>query len=300
MFFSNEIERLTAEAIATGDYLRPDGTYSGHKIFIFENTYFKLTQSIDLGGHNFMVGSHVDWKDFSGFAGIFDGNNCTIRNMAVSKTGESAALFGCVQHGGLIKDLSVYGTVNGDGIVGSVVAYLLGGLDNVTNYATITVTHSVIDGVIRQGTAGGLVANQEHKADPITNCVNYGNITCDSYIVGGIVGSAGATVKNCTNWGLITGNDSIGGIAGTTKNQTEGTTISNCYNYGTISGKNVVGGIVGLVLGIMGNKKEKTGMGTAGIVLGIIAIVFGIASIIIGLIFADALEDYLVKAGYQF
>lgn len=62
----------------------------------------------------------------------------------------------------------------------------------------------------------------------------------------------------------------------------------------------VVGGIVGLVLGIMGNKKEKTGMGTAGIVLGIIAIVFGIASIIIGLIFADAFKEYIEASGYQF
>ena len=38
----------------------------------------------------------------------------------------------------------------------------------------------------------------------------------------------------------------------------------------------VICGIVGLILGIVANKKNKTGMGTAGIVLSIIALVFGI------------------------
>lgn len=60
----------------------------------------------------------------------------------------------------------------------------------------------------------------------------------------------------------------------------------------------LIGSIVSLVLGIMANKKEKTGMATAGIVISIIGIVFSIASIVIGIIFADTLEDYLAKAGY--
>lgn len=60
----------------------------------------------------------------------------------------------------------------------------------------------------------------------------------------------------------------------------------------------LIGGIVSLVLGIMANKKEKSGMATAGIVISIIAIVGSILMIVIGIVFADALEDYLIKAGY--
>ena len=55
---------------------------------------------------------------------------------------------------------------------------------------------------------------------------------------------------------------------------------------------------MGLVLGIMANKKGKTGMATAGIIISIVALVLSVASVVISLVFADALKEYMEKAGY--
>ena len=217
-----------------------------YKVTTFKGQYFKLTKSIDLNGANLMIGMHAGWNNYQGFFGTFDGNNCSIRGIGVDKSTEacSAALFGCV-NGGMIKNLSIYGSVKGNSTVGGLVAYTTSGakLDNITSYVTVTAT--VHNG--RQGTVGGVVANQENSAGAISNCVNYGDVTCDSYIVGGIAGSGGAAVTNCANWGNVTGgNVSIGGIFGSTKDKGS---ISGCVNYGTITGtSNIyskIGGIVG-------------------------------------------------------
>ena len=217
-----------------------------YKVTTFKDQYFKMTKSIDLNGNSLKVGMHAGWNNYQGFFGHFDGNNCSIRGINIdNSTGTtSTALFGCINTGSL-KNLSAYGTVKGNATTAGLVGYSVTSavLENITNYINVT---SVISGS-RQGTVGGIVANQESSAGALLNCVNYGTITCDSYIVGGIAGSGGATVTNCVNWGKVTGgNESLGGIAGTTKNKG---TISGCVNYAdvecTVTGYGKIGGIVG-------------------------------------------------------
>ena len=216
---------------------------TNYKVTTFKGQYFKMTKSIDLGGANLMIGMHAGWNNYQGFFGTLDGNNCTIRGIGVDKStvASSAALFGCVNTGE-IKNLSVYGSVKGNTTVGGLVAYTTGGakLTNITSYVTVTATKSGS----REGTVGGVVANQENSAGAVANCVNYGTVTCDSYIVGGIAGSGGKDLTNCVNWGDITSTNSdvVGGITGTTKDKG---TISGCVNYGIISGRMQVGGIAG-------------------------------------------------------
>ena len=200
----------------------------------FAGVYFKMTKSIDLGGVNFMIGHHSAWNNYAGFAGIFDGNNCSIRGLAIEPASGSAALFACVKKGGEVKNLSLYGTVKGNTTVGTAVAYLLGTADNITSYVTVNGTSTI----------GGVVANAESGSSVVSNCVNYGTVTGTSYIVGGITGSGGHNIINCVNWAEINGTDVLGGISGTTKASGE---ISGCYNYGTINASGKSGGIVGNV-----------------------------------------------------
>ncbi len=234
-----------------------------NKITTFKGQYFKMTKSIDLNGHYLIVGMHAGWNNYQGFFGTFDGNNCSIRGINIdhSTTSTSAALFGCVNTGA-IKNLSIYGNVKGNSGVGSLVGYTVTNavIENITSY--VNVTSTVSNG--RQGTVGGIVANQENSAGALLNCVNYGTVICDSYIVGGIVGSGGKDITNCVNWGDVTGaNVSVGGISGSTKDKG---TISGCVNYGTITGATTKYGQIGGIVGTA--KKPVTNCTNYGTVIG--------------------------------
>ena len=144
-----------------------------------------------------------------------------------------------------MKNLSVYGSVKGNATTAGVVGYSVTNatLENITSYINVTSAKSGT----RQGTVGGIVANQENSAGALLNCVNYGTVTCDSYIVGGIVGSGGKDMTNCVNWGNVTGaNVSVGGISGSTKDKG---TITGCINYGTITGATTAYGQIGGIVG---------------------------------------------------
>ncbi len=223
---------------------------ANYKVTTFKGQYFKMTKSIDLNGHYLIVGMHAGWNNYQGFFGTFDGNNCSIRgiNLDGSAGKTSTALFGCV-NSGTIKNLSIYGSVKGNSGTAGLVGYTATNavIENVTSY--VNVTSKVSSG--RQGTVGGIVANQENSAGALLNCVNYGTVICDSYIVGGIVGSGGKNMTNCVNWGDVTGgNVSVGGISGSTKDKG---TISGCVNYGTVTGATTTYGQIG---GIVGTAKK--------------------------------------------
>ena len=239
---------------------------SNYKVTTFKGQYFKMTKSVDLNGHYLIVGYHAGWNNYQGFFGYFDGNNCSIRGINIdNSTGStSTAFFGCINAGSL-KNLSAYGTVKGNGTVGGLVAYTVTNaiVENVTSY--INVTSKVHSG--RQGTVGGIVANQENSAGALLNCVNYGTVVCDSYIVGGIVGSGGKDITNCVNWGVVTGaNVSVGGISGSTKDKG---TISGCINYGTVTGATTAYGQIGGIVGTC--KKPITNCVNYGTVIGTIS-----------------------------
>ena len=223
---------------------------TNYKVTTFKGQYFKMTKSVDLNGHSLIVGMHAGWNNYQGFFGHFNGNNCSIRgiNLDGSAGSSSTALFGCVNTGS-IKNLSIYGNVKGNSGAAGLVGYTVTNavIENVTSY--VNVTSKVGNG--RQGTVGGIVANQENSAGALLNCVNYGTVTCDSYIVGGIVGSGGKDITNCVNWGEVTGgNVSVGGISGSTKDKG---TISGCVNYGTVTGATTAYGQIG---GIVGTAKK--------------------------------------------
>ena len=226
------------------------------KAMAFAGKHFKLTQSIDLNGHELFIGGSSEWATRQIFAGTFDGNHCTIRGLKNTKS-----LFAAVEGGG-VKNLSVYGQVNGAGTIGGIVGYVANGgvLENLTSYVTLNGT----------STLGGIVANSENNASTVINCVNYGNVTGSSWNIGGIVGSGGHDIIGCVNYGNVhsSGSDNVGGIAGTTKNTGS---ISDCYNYGKISSVHGrVGGIVGwlnkLVVNCVNYGEINAGWDSGGVV----------------------------------
>lgn len=121
----------------------------------------------------------VDFQQIPSFAGLFDGNGHTISDFYLTGTLTPSGLFGKLQATGIIKNLTVSGTVipNGDGkFVGGIVG---------ENYGTMI------------------------------DCIFTGNVVGTSN-TGGIAGINALTGKitGCEVSGLIIGTDMTGGIAG--------------------------------------------------------------------------------------
>ena len=205
---------------------------------VYKGSYFKLANSIDLNGHSLMIGYYNAWSDYSVFAGVLDGNHCSIKGINLSSTNRGTGLFGGIGSNGVVKNLSVYGNVvSTNGTVGGLTGWLGGKLDNCTSYVTVTGTSDV----------GGLVGNAETKSQ-VLNCVNYGNINGSAERVGGVAGTGKSVFTNCVNFGNVTSTSSeVGGIIGAGTSQDTASLQSYLRNYGIVTGVNTTGGIVGLL-----------------------------------------------------
>ncbi len=168
----------------------------------FKGSYFKMTKSIDLNGNSMKLGAYPSWSGRLTFAGVFDGNNCSIRNLNMTESGMGAGLFSVVT--GTVKNLTVYGTVKGnDKMTGGIVGWLYqGNLENCSSYVNVTSTGSAETGGIT-GTSQG----------NITKCINYGSVTGKDS-VGGIAGMASGTLTSCRNYGSLSGTSNVNDIFG--------------------------------------------------------------------------------------
>ena len=86
-----------------------------------------------------------------------------------------------------------------------------------------------------KGNAGAIVGYACGAGIKIEHCFNYASITSTGNNVGGLVGYTyqNAVIKNCANFGAVTGGSSVGGIIGSTVGN--GSTITGCYNTAEIS-----------------------------------------------------------------
>ncbi len=197
----------------------------------FAGVYFKLTKSIDLtNAQNFIIGNST-----TKFAGYFDGNNCSIRGINLNLTSTKTALFYVLSAGGVIENISTYGTVAGGQYAGGIVGQNAGTIRNCTNY--VNVTHS------GGNSAGGVAGGGDVSTSSIENSVNYGSVETKSSTnnkPGGITGLANGIVKNCTNFGTVSGYKLVGGVVA---EGAAGLTIDSCYNYGNITFSYTGGGI---------------------------------------------------------
>ena len=189
---------------------------------------YKLTADIDLTD---VDGQAPIGNTTTTFTGTFNGQGYSIKglnltNLTVSRVG----LFGCIEGDAIVKDLTVYGEVSTSGIA-----------------------------------VGGIVGIVQKNA-VVVNCVNYCNVSSSAAsdsMVGGIAGtlrsnsaSSNAKIINCKNYGAVTGNQHVGGIAGQVSVFSGGETgttltVSGCANYGTVnataSSSRYHGGITGYI-----------------------------------------------------
>ena len=210
----------------------------------------KLTANINLNGKPWTAIGTSSNK----FAGTLDGDEA--HHYTVSGLKGSKGLFDYVDSTGKVKNLSVDAVLTADGVVGGIVDFNDGTVENCLFSGSVTNSSS-------WGAAGGIVGKSEGENSVVRNCVNTGSIknTTASYgstlSVGGIVGYTYGKVENCYSTGEVyadpakTTNKAIGGIAGAVKGSSyyeKWGALINCYVIGTVTGpESGIGAVVGTV-----------------------------------------------------
>ena len=210
----------------------------------------KLTANINLNGKTWTaIGTSSDK-----FAGTLDGDEA--HHYTVSGLKGSKGLFDYVDSTGKVKNLSVDAVLTANGVVGGIVDFNDGTVENCLFSGSVTNSSSY-------GAAGGIVGKSEGENSVVRNCVNTGSIknTTVSYgstlSVGGIVGYTYGKVESCYSTGKVyadpakTTNKAIGGIAGAVKGSSyyeKWGALINCYVIGTVTGpESGIGAVVGTV-----------------------------------------------------
>lgn len=210
----------------------------------------KLTANINLNGKTWTAIGTSSNK----FAGTLDGDEA--HHYTVSGLKGSKGLFDYVDSTGKVKNLSVDAVLTANGVVGGIVDFNDGTVENCLFSGSVTNSSSY-------GAAGGIVGKSEGENSVVRNCVNTGSIknTTVSYgstlSVGGIVGYTYGKVESCYSTGKVyadpakTTNKAIGGIAGAVKGSSyyeKWGALINCYVIGTVTGpESGIGAVVGTV-----------------------------------------------------
>lgn len=210
----------------------------------------KLTANINLNGKTWTAIGTSSNK----FAGTLDGDEA--HHYTVSGLKGSKGLLDYVDSTGKVKNLSVDAVLTANGVVGGIVDFNDGTVENCLFSGSVTNSSS-------WGATGGIVGKNEGKNSVVRNCVNTGSIknTTGSYSstlsVGGIVGYTYGKVENCYSTGEVYAdptkatNKAIGGIAGAVNgpsNSEKRGSLINCYVIGTVTGpESGIGAVVGTV-----------------------------------------------------
>jgi hypothetical protein len=266
--------------IATGSQLayfakRVNAEEYGEK---YADTYFELTEDIDLGGKEWTpVGETVadlimGGHEYFVFSGNFDGNGYTIKNLTIGTetspySGDVCGLFGATS--GTIEDVVLenvsinyvggnHSSGYGFRMGGALVGYSMGDIVNCTVIGLDMKAGS--DGsYVALNSIGGLVGVQDgdttvshsRVSGKIEESTKKGN-------VGGFVGTLakGSSAKYCgADVSVeVTGNGrgiAVGGFVGIGNGvTTDETLIENCYATGNITGAEYAGGFVGNISGL--------------------------------------------------
>lgn len=210
----------------------------------------KLTANINLNDKTWTAIGTSSNK----FAGTLDGDEA--HHYTVSGLKGSKGLFDYVDSTGKVKNLSVDAVLTANGVVGGIVDFNDGTVENCLFSGSVTNSSNY-------GAAGGIVGKNEGKNSVVRNCVNTGSIknttvsSGSTLSVGGIVGYTYGKVESCYSTGKVyadpakTTNKAIGGIAGAVKGSSyyeKWGALINCYVIGTVTGpESGIGAVVGTV-----------------------------------------------------
>ena len=244
----------------------------------YADTYFELTEDIDLGGKEWtpigytvadlIMGGH----EYCVFSGNFDGKGYTIKNLTIGTetspySGDVCGLFGATS--GTIEDVVLenvsinyigekYSSAYSFRMGGALVGYSMGDIVNCT--VTGLDMKAGSDGsYVALNSIGGLVGIQDggttvshsRVSGKIEESTKKGN-------VGGLVGTLakGSSAKYCgADVSVeVTGSGrgiAVGGFVGIGNGvTTDETLIENCYATGNITGAEYAGGFVGNISGL--------------------------------------------------
>ena len=200
----------------------------GQAVHNFSGETVTLARNINLANHAWTpIGN-----DLNPFAGTFNGGSRTITGLSVNlPLTDYVGFFGRVTSFGVVSNLSISGTVNGNNNVGGVVGRNDGTVENSHNAGTVSGNNNV----------GGVVGGNIGVTSMVKNSHNTGTVNGPNN-VGGVVGRNDGTVENNHNTGTVNGNNNVGGVVG----WNNGGTVENSHNAWTVSGSgSQVGGVVG-------------------------------------------------------
>jgi len=214
--------------------------------------HYKLMGDIDLAPYyaapnaEFQIGYCVpgdcaEWSSARVFAGVFDGNNHTIRNFSFISPGTTGGgFFAGSWYTSKIKNLRlVNATVSGGTMTGALIGAV----------TSTTVENCIVSGsVTGNGAAvGGIVGSGYHVN--IINTSFSGTVNNTSTDTGGAVGAfMESTLSAVRVSGTVTSTATrTGGLVGQIQNTDRPALITNSYNTANVTGTSRVGGLVGVM-----------------------------------------------------
>ena len=195
--FTIHLWTLEGEGTSANPYIVANAVDLG-KVWLRPSACYRLGDNLDLAG--------ISWSSAAVpvFAGVFDGNNNTIRNADFNLPGgQYIGLFGTVVSVGQICNLGVENvTITGGIYVGGLVG---------CNYGTLTFCYAT-GAVAGIGiNVGGLVG---YNKGSLTSCYATGSVSGNNG-VGGLVGvNDYGSLTSCYATGLVNGDFIVGGLVG--------------------------------------------------------------------------------------
>lgn len=222
-----------------------------------------LTADIDMSD---ICGESIgSWEPVRQYAGTFDGDNHSIKNLYMNNMDGFTGLFGEALEGSVIKNVTMenYQIISA-GEAGSLAGISYGTVENCHSNGQLTATGRISGGLCgiaeimvgcsNRGTVNGVGATVGGVAGEVRGtmekCWNEGTVESTGEYAGGVAGSLAKGNKSsllqvfatdCYNTGKVTNEAyGAGGVAGYANNFV----INRCYNLGEVSGLVDAGGIV--------------------------------------------------------
>lgn len=260
-YFDGEGTQASPYLIKTkADVLNLMNSVNGTELNHYTGEYFKMTADIDMENDATFVGIGVlpaggtNAQKTHYFAGIFDGDGHTFKNMKVdqlkftdkgmqSSTTSAfyAGMFGALEAGGVVKNINFDSSCSFSGYngTGSAVGYLLTGakVENITSAANVK-GYGYVGGIVGRSMSVTAKDNPDAEVSEISNCLFSGEVLSGANYNGGIVGYNYSILSNSVNTGSVKAYQAFGN--GTNFTETGGIAgynvgnITDCANYGTV------------------------------------------------------------------
>lgn len=177
--------------ISTADDLIELSKNANVEIFSLGKT-FVLENDIDL--------SNADFTPIAIFSGTLDGAGFTIKGLNINTKSSDAALIGVLGDKGVVKNLSVEGSINPSGSKSTVggIAGLNKGIISDTSFAGVVKAYEEVGGIAGINDENGFIINSK----------NYASVDASKKL-GGIAGENRGTIVSSINFGRIGGDSEL-------------------------------------------------------------------------------------------